>query len=261
MKKILLTNDDGVNAPGINDMNDYLRKEGHHTIVIAPEGERSTTGHSLSLDKPLRLHEVRDEVYSCTGFPADCTLMGLGHVLKEDRPKLVVSGINRGANLSQDMYYSGTMAGAREASFHGVPSISVSLDCAFASPVEEVRHYKVAAKIVDLFIKKEIEKYIPFRCMININVPNIEYSELKGVKHTKLGFRDYNEHIEKRVDSRGRDYFWINGSLQNIDKGDGTSDAEVVRDGYVSVTTLDILDRGEDFSKVISIIEEVNKSL
>src|SRR5690606_11886896 len=115
--------------------------------VIAPLEERSTTGHTLTLDHPLRLVEIERNVYGCSGYPADCTLMGLAHVMKENKPDVVISGINRGANLGQDIYYSGTVAGAREAVFHNVPAIAVSLVVDFQKGHEQP-HYEVAANTV-----------------------------------------------------------------------------------------------------------------
>ena len=147
MMNIVLTNDDGVNAPGINILRESLR-EIANVIVVAPLAERSTTGHTLTLDTTLRLQEISEDVYGCSGFPADCSLMAIGHLFKNQNTKyfgkkidMVISGINRGANLGQDVFYSGTVAAAREAAFHGIPSIAVSSCMDFRNPDKNDQHY------------------------------------------------------------------------------------------------------------------------
>jgi 5'-nucleotidase len=256
MTKILVCNDDGYSARGIQTLNEILRLESFDTTVVAPSVERSTTGHSLTLDHPLRLEEVGDQIYSCSGFPADCTLLGLGHVMKDDRPEVVVSGINRGANLSQDMYYSGTMAAAREACFHGVPSIAVSLDCGFSADTR-AWHYETAANVIVKLLQAKVYKLLPEKCMINVNVPNVNWSDLQGMKIGPLGFRNYNEQIQEKTDGRGRKYFWIVGSLEGMQDFGGISDTELVRQNYVSITTLATMGQVVDWTEVHSAINEV----
>jgi 5'-nucleotidase len=229
--RILLANDDGVNAPGIREL--YKQLSPHFkTTMIAPLEERSTTGHSLSLDKPLRLEKLEENIYGCSGFPGDCVLMGLGHVLKEDRPAVVVSGINRGANLGQDLYYSGTIAAAREAAFHSVPSIAVSL--VFESMADKP-HYETAAQFIKMCLDFELFKHIPPMTLININVPNIDMNKVKGCKLTDIGFRRYSEEVHVRIDARGREYFWIAGRFEGHVET-GTSDCDAVKDGFIAVT-------------------------
>lgn len=229
--RILLSNDDGVLAPGIRAL--YQELSPHfRTTIIAPLEERSTTGHSLSLDKPLRLERLEDNIYGCTGFPGDCVLMGLGHVLKQERPEVVVSGINRGANLGQDLYYSGTIAAAREAAFHDVPSIAVSL--AFEDALQEHR-YQTAATVIKWCLELEMQKYCPAKTLININVPNVELKDLRGCKLTEIGFRRYSEEIHARMDTRGREYYWIAGIYEGFaEKAD--SDCQAVKDRRIAIT-------------------------
>lgn len=229
---VLLSNDDGVHAPGIKSLRDRLVKD-HRITVIAPLEERSTTGHSLSLDKPLRLEHFGDQVYGCSGFPGDCVLMGLGHVLKKDRPAVVVSGINRGANLGQDLYYSGTVAAAREAAFHGVPSIATSL--VFKDFTNPNPAYDTAAEIVARLLAAGIEKLIPPMTLLNINVPDVSFGELKGIELTTVGFRRYSEEVHERIDSRGRPYYWIAGLYEGFAPHD-TSDCAAVENLKVAVT-------------------------
>lgn len=228
---VLISNDDGVLAPGINSLYEQIKVVANATVV-APLTERSTTGHSLSLDHPLRVQKINDQIYGCSGFPADCVLMGLGHLCREQRPSLVVSGINRGANLGQDIYYSGTVAAAREAAFHGVKSIAVSL---VINHHNDEAHYATASKFIQRLIKDDITTMIPDLCVVNINVPNLPADKIKGVKLTTIGFKDYAEDICARVDSRERDYFWITGTYRGFREVNGT-DCEACESGYISVT-------------------------
>lgn len=254
--KLLLANDDGVVAPGINILNDELKIK-FDTTVVAPLEERSTTGHSLSLDKPLRLEKLAPEIYGCSGFPGDCVLMGL-HVLKGQRPDAVISGINRGANLGQDLYYSGTVAAAREAAFHSVPAIAVSL--VITSVVTEHR-YETAAKIVRLCLEQGMHKYIPPLTLININVPNLELSKIKGYKLTEIGFRRYSEEIHARIDMRQRDYFWIAGLYEGFEENP-QSDCQAIHDGYVSITPHALVDKtSKDYTGLIQVIERLNATI
>jgi 5'-nucleotidase len=240
----LISNDDGVNAKGINTLYQGLEGTGEITMV-APLNERSTTGHSLSLDAPVRIQYLKDEIYGCSGFPADCILVGLGHIMKENKPDIVISGINKGANLGQDLYYSGTMAAAREASFHGIPSLAVSL---VLSDQSKTRHYETAAKFVRFLVENNIHQVIPNLTMININVPNLPLEKIKGVKLTQMGFRHYSEKIEERIDSRNRNYYWIGGNLTGYRSEKGTTDCEAVAEDYIALTPLELINgRTEEF--------------
>lgn len=255
--KILLSNDDGVNAPGIRALYNELSSV-YEATIIAPLEERSTTGHSLSLDKPLRLERLENNIYGCSGFPADCVLMGIGHLLKERRPEVVVSGINRGANLGQDLYYSGTIAAAREAAFHGLPSIAVSL--VFENMKDEHR-YKTAA----IFIKKCLEfglhKHCPPRTVLNINVPNLEYREIKGCRLTQIGFRRYSEEVHARTDAREREYFWIAGIYKGFDPNP-ESDCWAVDQSFISITPHALIDGCEkDYTGLREVIGKINAEI
>lgn len=236
---ILISNDDGIYAPGIRALYDILKNVATVT-VIAPLEERSTTGHSLHLNTVLRLEKIEDNLYGCSGFPADCVLMGIGHLLKNNRPDLVISGINRGANLGQDLYYSGTIAAAREATFHGIPSIAVSLNLSFNN-LEEKPFYETAAKIILKLVQEEAYKSIPELTVLNVNVPNIPYNELKGIKYTKIGFRKYSDEITERIDCRNRKYYWIAGTYNGF-KNYSDTDCEAVEQNYVSMTPQRVID-------------------
>lgn len=254
--KLLLANDDGVHAPGIRALFDELKFDFSATI-FAPLEERSTTGHSLSLDRPLRLEKIEENVFGCSGFPGDCVLMGL-HVMKQDRPDVVLSGINRGANLGQDLYYSGTVAAAREATFHKVPAIAVSL---VFNTVNEEHKYGTAAKVIRMCLEEGLHQHIPSLTLLNINVPNVELSQIKGFKLTEIGFRQYSEEIHARIDTRQRDYFWIAGLYEGFAENP-ESDCQAVHDGYVAITPHALVDRtSKNYSELVKVIERLNAKI
>ena len=239
--KILISNDDGVHAPGIKSLYKGLGED-HDVFVVAPLEERSTTGHTLSLDNPLRIVAIDEEknIYGCSGYPADCTLMGFGKLM-DSRPDIIVSGIKRGANLGQDIYYSGTVAAAREGVFHGFAAISISSVCDFISIKDKTIHFDSATKFLRKVLKdNEVLKLIsPFH-LVNINVPDVSYEEIKGVKITELGYRKYSEEISEREDFRGRSYYWVGGIYQGFDGNDKT-DCFAVEKGFISITILNLL--------------------
>jgi 5'-nucleotidase len=183
--------------------------------------------------------------------------MGL-HVLKDERPDVVISGINRGANLGQDLYYSGTVAAAREAAFHNVPSIAVSL--VITSVVNE-HHYQTAAEVIALCLEHGMHQNIPPLTLININVPNLELSKIKGYKLTEVGFRRYSEEIHVRIDVRQRDYFWIAGLYEGFAENP-QSDCQAIHDGYVSITPHALVDKtSKEYSGLVKVIERLNATI
>ncbi len=246
--RILISNDDGVGAEGIRALAAEFARVGT-VVVVAPERERSTTGHSLTLHKPLRLRQLQKGLYYVSGGPADCIYLGIHEVLKGKRPDLVLSGINRGANMGQDVFYSGTCSAAREAASLGIPSVAVSLAIDFKKNKPE--RYATAAKaarrvleeVLPLFSKKKGWKAglkaWPAGMMLNINVPNLPETRLKGIRPATQGFRLYGSNILKRVDSRGRNYYWIGGTYEGY-RPIPESDCWYVDRGYVSVTPLEL---------------------
>lgn len=236
MMKILLSNDDGVHAPGMTILAHTLRSFAEVTIV-APLTERSSTGHTLTLDHPLRLVEIGPQTYGCSGFPADCVLMGLAHLMKDQKPDLVISGINKGANLGQDIYYSGTVAAAREAVFRGVKSIAVSSAMDFLDPNPPEDYYHTAAKFVADLVKSRIFEGLQPRQLLNINVPDSPQDAIKGISLTSLGFRQYSEDISARVDFKNKEYFWVGGVYSGFDPNPG-SDCHAVDQGEISLSIL-----------------------
>jgi 5'-nucleotidase len=235
--RILLSNDDGVHAPGLKVLYEELIKIGK-VKVIAPLEEKSTTGHSLTLHKPLRLIPMaHPDFFGVNGSPADCVYLGIKQVLK-DMPDIVVSGPNRGANLGQDVYYSGTVSAAREGCILGIPSYAVSLNVDFKSRKHESKlHYKSAAKMCVQVIKQYQKLGFPKYTLMNINVPDLPLNRIKGIKPARQGFRYYSSAVLKRVDHRGKDYYWVGGQYHGFEK-EADTDCSVVDQGYTSVTPL-----------------------
>ncbi|HEY8280261.1 MAG TPA: 5'/3'-nucleotidase SurE [Bdellovibrionota bacterium] len=248
--KILISNDDGVSAEGIK----ALAREfsDHSVVVVAPERERSTTGHSLTLHKPLRMHRLEKNVYSVSGGPADCVLVALNEIYKGKKPDLVLSGINRGANLGQDVFYSGTASAAREAANHGIPAVAVSLSLDFQKKgVKE--NYGTAARGLRQVLNQALAHFAGKKgaswaaglrswhpgMMLNVNVPNLPYGKVKGIGIATQGYRIYSTKLLKRVDFRGRNYFWIGGEYQGF-RNLKDSDCWYVDRGYIAVTPLEL---------------------
>lgn len=236
--KILLSNDDGVYAHGLEVLYKKLKKLGQVTVV-APLEEKSTTGHSLTIHKPLRVRQLDNGFYGVSGSPGDCVYIGIREVLK-GMPDLVVSGINRGANLGQDVYYSGTVSAAREACILGLPSIAVSTDVDYKKEKTEKQiHFETAALQVLKILKKINYKKIPRYTLLNVNVPDLPMSQIKGLAYVKQGFRHYSGTILKRIDHRGRPYFWIGGQYKGF-LNQPNSDCLLVSQGFVSVTPIQL---------------------
>ena len=237
--KILLTNDDGIHAKGIITLAKYLKKIADVTI-IAPESERSAVGVSLSLHKPLRLTKISENIYITDGTPVDCINLGLFSVMKNNLPDLVVSGINAGPNIAEDVFYSGTVGAVIEARMHLISGLSVSM---FSAGDGEF-YYDIAAKTavntVNKFFVNSKEKLLTF----NLNLPGIsKYSELKGTKFTRLDSRTYPGNIIERKDPCGKNYYWIGGNAPERKNGEDT-DYNALSKKFASITplTLDITD-------------------
>lgn len=242
--RILVSNDDGVHAEGIQVLYKTLSEVAEVTVV-APTHERSTSGHGLNLDMPLRLETVAENVYGCTGLPADCVLLAIGHLLKERRPDLIISGINRGGNLGQDLYYSGTMAAAREGALHLIPAIAVSTVIHSWPGItghHEKYHpnYKAAAEFIKKLVMHKIHQKIPPYSMLNVNVPDAPADKIAGVKLTDLGLRNYSEGVEERIDCRNRKYYWIAANYQGFGQIPN-SDCQAIEENFISLTPLPLI--------------------
>ncbi len=247
--RILVCNDDSVHARGIKSLAKALEKLGE-VWVVAPLEEKSTTGHSHTLHKPIRVLKMGERFFGVSGSPADCVNLGLREILSK-KPDVVVSGINRGANLGQDVYYSGTVSAAREAAIWGIPSVAVSLSVEFGKNYnEEKLHYDCAAKWTANILKQIDPETIPLHSLLNINVPDRPFKKIKGVRLSKQGVRHYSGSILRRIDHRGRDYFWIGGKYKGFRKDDG-SDCMAVDHGYVSVTPMKLDVTDNDFLKIL----------
>ena len=238
--KILIANDDGFESPGILELGKAMQGLGEVTIV-APHRERSTSGHSLTLHKPLRIHKIAEGIYSTSGTPADCIYLGIREVLKE-KPDVILSGINRGANLGTDVHYSGTVAAAREGALLNIPSYAFSLvDFRQITPEapEEPFRFAEAAAIARKIVEKGMKEEFPEHTFLNVNIPNLKTQDIKGVRVARQGYRYYSNEVTKRSDPRGRDYFWIGGAYMGFQKG-ADCDCVAVNDHYVSVTPVSI---------------------
>lgn len=238
--KILISNDDGIFAPGIKELTNHLAECGHDVYVTAPDREQSTTSQSLTLHKPLRPTEANifsskvKKAWHVNGTPCDSVKMGIGVILAELNidVDVVVSGINRGPNLGTDVIYSGTVSAAIEGSILGKPAIAVSL-ASF-----EDKHYHTAAIFIGNLLNKEKEIFaLPKQTILNVNVPPLEIDEVAGVRITHLGLHRFRDLFEKRTDLRGKVYYWQAGIVEES-HNHPDSDVIAVNNNFISVTPI-----------------------
>lgn len=238
--KILISNDDGIDSPGIKALANAVKDLGD-VFVVAPHRERSTAGHSLTLHKPLRIQSLGNQHFSTTGTPADCVYLGIREIVK-GRPDVILSGINRGANLGTDLYYSGTVAAAREGALMNIRSYAFSLvDMAATLPnhPKEPLRYEMAAQMARKVLESTLKVPFPSHSLINVNIPNLSPEKIKGLKVARQGIRYYKDEVTKRTDPRGRDYYWIGGAYERFEE-DPLSDCHLIEESYVSVTPINI---------------------
>jgi 5'-nucleotidase len=228
---ILISNDDGYMAPGIRALAAALKTIARVTVV-APDRDRSGASNSLTLDNPIRAREMDDDVTCVDGTPTDCVHLAITGLL-DGEPDMVIAGINAGANLGDDVLYSGTVAAAMEGRFLGLPAIAVSL----AS--EKPRHYDTAAAVALELVKRLESGSLPADTILNVNVPDVAPGDLKGMQATRLGHRHKSEPVVPMEDPRGRPVYWVGPAGLEQDAGPGT-DFHAVRSGHVSVTPLDV---------------------
>lgn len=226
---ILVTNDDGVRAPGLRLLAEALAPLGE-VAVYAPESQQSAVGHSVSLHKPLRVNGLEPGWHMVDGTPTDCVMLAVRSLLGR-RPDLVVSGVNPGANLGDDVTYSGTVAGAFEGMLLGLPAIAVS-DVSYR-PV----HLGTAAQVGARVAAYVLEHGLPEDTVLNVNVPDVPFAALQGVAVTRMGRRNYHDEIVRREDPRGGAYYWIGGDEPAHVRESGT-DFEAIEQDKVSVTPL-----------------------
>ncbi len=226
---ILLTNDDGIHSEGLTLLQQKLI-EHYETIVLAPERERTCVGHAITLHKPLRIREAGEGVFATNGTPADCVLLG-AKVVAPRKPDLIISGINKGPNMGQDVNYSGTVAAAKEGAFLGIPSIALSINA-------RSRYlFKDAVEVTETIVHIVDKHRFLDNAFLNVNIPNIPASTVKGFMVTRLGKRIYNDTVIERIDPRGGRYYWIGSDSEAYESLEGT-DFYAVDKGYVSVTPL-----------------------
>jgi 5'-nucleotidase len=241
--RILITNDDGVNSEGLAVLERIARRISDDVTVIAPEFDQSGVAHSLSLNDPLRIREVAPGHYAVKGTPTDCVLMGVHKVMQDRKPDLVLSGVNHGHNLAEDVFYSGTVAGAREGAILGFPSIALSQG--FAPGMRDQIRWDCAETHAPAILEKLLAEGVPRDRLINVNFPGCAPQEVAGVAVTTQGRRDMSVvSLEERRDGRQRPYFWIRYGRSRATPPPGT-DLDAVYSGRISITPLqlDLTDR------------------
>ena len=227
--KILITNDDGISSEGLRILADTVKALGE-VSVVAPDRERSAAAHSLTLHRPLRVEQIGPRVYAADGTPVDCVNLAVYGILK-GRPDLVISGINNGPNLGEDLVYSGTVSAAFEATFLGIPAFAISLAARKDFLYEAAANFalKVAAHIM--------QKGLPKDTFLNINVPNVEEDDIRSYKITHQGKRVFQDAVVEKLDPRGKKYYWIGGGDQGFQEIAGT-DFDAVANHHISITPL-----------------------
>jgi 5'-nucleotidase len=229
---ILVINDDGITAPGIRALIEVMNTIGD-VVVVAPDSPQSGMGHAITINSTLFVEKVtidngKQEEYSCSGTPADCVKLAVKQILKR-RPDICVSGINHGSNSSINVIYSGTMSAALEAGIEGIPAIGFSLlDYNWNANFEAAKHF---AKII---VENALQNGLPKGIVLNVNIPNLEQKDIKGIKVCRQAKANWEEEFDKRKNPQGRDYYWLTGKFVNLDKGEDT-DEWALAEGYVSV--------------------------
>jgi 5'-nucleotidase len=229
--RILLSNDDGYQSKGLRTLAQHLSDLAVVTVV-APDRNRSGASNSLTLETPLRVERADTNVYYVNGTPTDCVHIAISGLL-EQQPDMLISGINHGANLGDDVLYSGTVAAAMEGRFHGIPAIAVSLVLA------EGEHFDTAAEITRRLVERSLTEPLPADAILNVNVPDLPALDIKGIRTTRLGFRHKSEPVVKALDPKNRPIYWIGPAGAGQDAGPGT-DFHAVASGCVSVSPIKV---------------------
>lgn len=254
--RVLVSNDDGVDAPGIRVLASGLGAAGHDVTVVAPDRDRSGASNSLTLDQPIRIKLVSDGVWSVAGTPTDCVHLALTGLLTVE-PDIVVSGINNFANMGDDVIYSGTVAAAMEGRFLGLPAVAMSL----STGDHAGRHFETAARAAVEIIARLLVDPLPANTILNVNVPDLAWSDIRGFEVTRLGNRHRSEPCVPQQDPRGRTVYWIGPAGAEQDAGPGT-DFHAVRMGYISITPIHVdLTRYQALEKVSGWVEGLTASL
>ncbi|HEX6125553.1 MAG TPA: 5'/3'-nucleotidase SurE [Pyrinomonadaceae bacterium] len=226
--RILITNDDGIHSEGIEALETAMNEIGD-VFVVAPASEMSGASHSLTLERPLRIRQIDDRHWTVDGTPTDCVTLALNRILTDgDRPNICVSGINHGANLGDDATYSGTVAGAMEATILGVPGLAFSL------VATRTHDFTESARVAIDVTRKALAEGIPEWTLLNVNIPK---GVPKGIRVTRQGFKEAKPVISEHIDPRGKPYYWI-GEMRAGFRAEGGTDFEAVDEGYVSITPM-----------------------
>lgn len=254
MMRVLISNDDGVHAPGINILAKELASV-VHIEVVAPDRNRSGASNSLSLTRPIKIAQLENKYYSVEGTPTDCVHLALTGFFTEPVFDMVVSGINDGANLGDDILYSGTVAAAMEGRYLGLPAIAISM------AGDNIQHYRTGALIAKQLVAQLSTHSLPSQTILNVNVPDLPIEQIKGLQVTRLGTRHGAEPIVKDCDPRGHTIYWIGLPGKEADAGPGT-DFCAINEGYVSITPLHLdMTNYKMFEQLSSWLNGVNLSL
>ena len=231
--RILVTNDDGIHAPGLDALEEIANRLSSDVWIVAPEHNQSGAGHSLSITHPIRARQVNETKFAVEGTPTDCVLFAVKHLLKDRKPAVVLSGVNRGTNLADDVTYSGTIAGAMEGCLLSIPSIAFSQAFTHPHPVKwgTATHHgaDVARRILAMDLPRNV--------FVNVNFPDVVAASVKGTRVTRQGVRGFGGYIVERTDPRGGSYYWI-AYAPGEHEVDDQADISAVREGYISVTPL-----------------------
>jgi 5'-nucleotidase len=248
--RILITNDDGIHAPGLEACETIARALSDEVWIVAPETDQSGVSHSLSLNDPLRLREVADKHFAVQGTPTDCVIMGVRHIMKQP-PDLVLSGVNRGRNCAEDVSYSGTVAGAMEGTVLGIASFALSQ--AYAGASKHKPHWDTAIKFAPDIIKRVLKAGMPRDVLVNVNFPDCPPNEVTGTVLAVQGKRDQELlRIDARNDGRGNPYYWIAFGRGGIAGAAAGSDLAALNDKQIAVTPLRLDMTDEKFMNRLS---------
>ena len=254
--RVLVSNDDGVDAPGIQVLAGGLRAAGHDVTVVAPDRDRSGASNSLTLDMPIRAKHLDARTVSVAGTPTDCVHLALAGLL-DVQPDIVVSGINNAANLGDDVIYSGTVAAAMEGRFLGFPAIAMSL----CTADHDGKHYQTAARAAVELVARLVTDPLPADTILNVNVPDVAWEDVRGFEVTRLGNRHRAEPCIQQNDPRGRSWWWIGAAGPEQDAGPGT-DFHAVRTGHISITPIHVdLTRYQALEQVSSWVDGLANAL
>jgi 5'-nucleotidase len=238
--RILITNDDGINSKGIKILENVAKSISDDVWVVAPAFDQSGVSHSLTLRKPLRVEEIDDRHFAVVGTPTDCIMLARNTIMPNHTPDLVLSGINNGANLAEDITYSGTVAGAIEATLFDIPAVAISMVIENKKPT----NWELANAVLPDLLKKILTFDWQKGVFLNVNVPNVEENQIMGIKISEQGQRVISENIIERCDPRGRPYYWVGGATHRYEDiwhhaKEGT-DLEAIGKKFISITPLSV---------------------